>query len=178
MIQPIDPQRPESEPVESTAPPDQSTTPADEEPNDLFRELFLGAANAGPSATANLTPKPAFRPSPSSTGTSKSTASQKPTWEQFTPDRPDTLRDAGLTRGQLSDLLIKQLYLSGSLTGYALAGHARLPFTVIDEALEFLKDEKCVEVASGEMLGRISYRFLLTELGRQRAREAFEQCRY
>lgn len=99
-------------------------------------------------------------------------------WQQFTPPRPRTLRDSGLTRGQLSDLLLKQLYLAGSMTGYDLAGHLRLPFTVIDEGLEFLKDEKCLDIASGEMLGRVSYRFLLTELGRQRAREAFEQCRY
>ncbi len=144
------------------------------EPNDLFRELFSGKPDAQPASRSQENPRPnPPRQAP------KTTPSTRPvTWEQFTPQRPDTLRQAGLTRGQLSDLLLKQLYLSGSLTGYALAGHARLPFTVIDEALEFLKDEKCVEVASGEMLGRVSYRFLLTELGRQRAREAFEQCRY
>ena len=30
----------------------------------------------------------------------------------------------------------------------------------------------------GNLIGRSSYRFNLTELGRIRAREAFEQCRY
>ena len=39
-------------------------------------------------------------------------------------------------------------------------------------------DEKCIEVGSGDLIGPASYRFNLTELGRRRAREAFEQCRY
>jgi hypothetical protein len=99
-------------------------------------------------------------------------------WKRFQPAAPETLQEAGLTLGQLSELLVKQIYMSGSLTGYQLAGHLRLPFSVADEGLRFLKDEKCIDVASGEMIGRISYRFQLTELGRVRAKEAFEQCRY
>src|SRR5205085_4833965 len=84
----------------------------------------------------------------------------------------------GLTLMQVSDLILKQLYLQGSLLGVDIARQARLPFNVIDEGLVFLKDEKCVEVSSGELIGRVSYRFNLTDLGRIRAREAFEQCRY
>ncbi|MCA9025822.1 MAG: ATPase [Planctomycetaceae bacterium] len=176
MIQPIDPKVLDESPEQSAKATDESAT---QEPNDLFRELF----NTSPVLTAHSPGAQKLKASeerslPRPQSSWKAPGSSDETWKQFTPLRPETLRAAGLTRGQLSDLLIKQLYLSGSLTGYALAGHARLPFTVIDEALEFLKDEKCVEVASGEMLGRISYRFLLTDLGRQRAREAFEQCRY
>ncbi len=96
----------------------------------------------------------------------------------FVPRSPGTLRESGLTLSQLCELLLKQIYLTGSMTGFDLAGHARLPFSVIDEGLRFLKDEKCLDVTSGELLGRISYRFTLTELGRLRAREAFDQCKY
>ena len=78
----------------------------------------------------------------------------------------------------LCDLILKQLYLQGSLLGVDMARNARLPFNVIDEGLVFLKDEKCIEVHSGDLIGRASYRFNLTDLGRIRAREAFEQCRY
>src|SRR5262249_23295260 len=53
-----------------------------------------------------------------------------------------------------------------------------LPSNGMDEGIVFLKDEKCIEVSSGELIGRVSYRFNLTDLGRARAREAFEQCRY
>lgn len=94
------------------------------------------------------------------------------------PVAPMGLADCGLTLLQVSDLLLKQLYLGGNLLGVEMARQARLPFNVVDEALQFLKDEKCVEVTAGEVIGRISYRFALTDLGRIRARECFEQCRY
>jgi hypothetical protein len=79
---------------------------------------------------------------------------------------------------QVCDLILKQLYLQGAALVVDLARQTRLPFNVIDEGLVFLKDEKCIEVASGELIGRVSYRFNLTDLGRARSREAFEQCRY
>lgn len=94
------------------------------------------------------------------------------------PVAPTTLQQSGLSLMQICDLLLKQLYLQGQTLGVDLARQLRLPFTVIDEALVFLKDEKCIEVASGDLIGRVSYRFNLTDLGRGRAREAFEQCRY
>jgi predicted ATPase with chaperone activity len=91
---------------------------------------------------------------------------------------PTSLEESGLNLMMVCDLILKQLYLQGSLLGVDVARNARLPFNIIDEGLRFLKDEKCLEVASGELIGRVSYRFHLTELGRVRAREAFEQCRY
>jgi len=94
------------------------------------------------------------------------------------PLSPVSLEESGLTLMQVSELILKQLYLQGNLLGVQIARHAHLPFQVIDEALSFLKDEKCIEVSSGELIGPASYRFNLTELGRRRAREAFEQCRY
>lgn len=94
------------------------------------------------------------------------------------PASPTALEQTGLTLMQVCDLILKQLYLQGNLLGLDVARSARLPFHVIDEGLRFLKDEKCIEVASGEMIGSASYRFNLTDIGRHRAREAFEQCRY
>jgi len=94
------------------------------------------------------------------------------------PRTPFTLADTGLGLMHVCDLILKQLYLQGNLLGIQFARHARLPFPVIDEGLKFLKEEKCIEVSSGELIGPASYRFNLTELGRRRAREAFDQCRY
>lgn len=94
------------------------------------------------------------------------------------PACPTSLRDSGLGLMQLCDLILKQLYLQGNLIGLHVARRLRLPFQVVDEGLRFLKDEKCIEVSSGDVIGSASYRFNLTELGRRRAREAFEQCRY
>jgi hypothetical protein len=94
------------------------------------------------------------------------------------PRAPVTLQDAGLHLGQLCDQALKQLYLHGTLLGDEIARNLRLPFSLVDEGLRTLKDQRFIEVASGELLGRVSYRFSLTDLGRVRAREAFEQCRY
>ncbi|QDT99201.1 ATPase [Gimesia aquarii] len=91
---------------------------------------------------------------------------------------PQTLEESGLSLMQLCNLVLKQLYLQGSALGIEISRSAHLPFGIIDEALIFLKEDKCIEVSSGKMIGRSSYRFNLTELGRIRAREAFEQCRY
>jgi predicted ATPase with chaperone activity len=94
------------------------------------------------------------------------------------PTSPKSLKESGITLSQVCDLVLKQLYLHGSLLGVEIARNARLPFNVIDECLRFLKDEHAIQVTSGEVIGRVSYRFHLTELGRSRAKEAFEFCRY
>ncbi|MBI1345644.1 ATPase [bacterium] len=94
------------------------------------------------------------------------------------PRLPTNLPDTGLTLGFLADMALKVLYVQGSLLGQEIAHQIRLPFPLIDEALRFLKDQRCLEASGGDVMGRISYRFGLTELGRLRARETFEQCRY
>lgn len=94
------------------------------------------------------------------------------------PQSPRTLEESGLTSNQICDLILKQLYLHGTLMGVEIARNARLPFHVIDECLRFLKDDHCIEVTSGDVIGRVSYTFHLTETGRTRANEAFNFCRY
>jgi predicted ATPase with chaperone activity len=94
------------------------------------------------------------------------------------PSAPETLQQTGLTLGFLSELALRILYVRGGLLGLDLAKIIRLPFKILEEALGFLKNEKCVEVLGGDLIGRISYRFNLTELGRRRAQESMEQCAY
>jgi predicted ATPase with chaperone activity len=94
------------------------------------------------------------------------------------PSSPETLSQAGLTLGFLNELILRTLYTHGALLGLDLARQLRLPFKVIEDALKFLKDEKCLEVTGGDLIGRVSYRFNLTELGRRRAHEAMKLCAY
>src|SRR4051812_2092736 len=94
------------------------------------------------------------------------------------PSAPETLLQTGLTLGFLSDMVLRTLYTRGGMLGLDLARLLCLPFKVIEEALGFLKHEKCVEVLGGDLIGRISYKFNLTELGRKRAQEAFKLCGY
>lgn len=94
------------------------------------------------------------------------------------PSAPETMQQTGLTLGFLSDMILRTLYVRGGMLGLDLARLMCLPFKVCEEALGFLKNEKCVEVMGGDLIGRISYRFNLTELGRKRAQEAFDMCAY
>src|SRR5438270_611897 len=94
------------------------------------------------------------------------------------PTAPESLQEAGLSLPFLNDLILRTLYTRGVMLGLDLARFLCLPFKVIEESLRFLKDEKCLEVAGGDLIGRVSYRFNLTELGRHRAQEAMKQCAY
>src|SRR5437762_7297458 len=94
------------------------------------------------------------------------------------PTSPESLQQAGLTLGFLCDLLMRTLYARGAMLGLDLARQTCLPFKVIEDALKFLKDEKCLEVTGGDLIGRVSYRFNLTELGRRRANDAMSLCAY
>ena len=94
------------------------------------------------------------------------------------PTAPQTLAETGLSLAFASDLVLKLLFMRGASLGLEIARQLCLPFKVVEEALSFLKDEKCTEVSAGEMIGRVSYRFGLTDLGRGRARDALDQCQY
>src|SRR5437764_11836137 len=94
------------------------------------------------------------------------------------PTAPETLQESGLSLPFLNDLLLRTLYTRGALLGLDMARHLCLPFKVIEEALRWLKDDKTVEVQGGDLIGRVSYRFNLTELGRKRAQDAMKQCAY
>ena len=94
------------------------------------------------------------------------------------PTAPETLQESGLTLGFLNDLILRTLYTRGGMLGLDLARLLCLPFKVIEESLRFLKEEKCLEVAGGDLIGRVSYRYNLTELGRRRAQDAMSLCAY
>jgi predicted ATPase with chaperone activity len=94
------------------------------------------------------------------------------------PSAPENLQESGLSLGFVNDLILRTLYTRGGMIGLDLARLLCLPFKVLEESLRFLKDEKCLEVSGGDLIGRVSYRFNLTELGRKRAQEAMELCAY
>lgn len=170
----VDARAPGSEASAGDARPD---GPRSDLPRELFAQLFE-AGQASPASFGAPRAEPGIARSHSQPAILKERSSIVPGTQPTAPPAPASLQECGLSLMQVCDLLLKQLYLGGHLLSVDMARQARLPFPVIDEALQFLKDEKCVEVTSGEIIGRVSYRFALTDLGRVRARESFEQCRY
>ena len=94
------------------------------------------------------------------------------------PASPQSMEETGLSLGFVSDAVLKMLLTRGTMLGIELSRQIALPFKILEESLRFLKDEKCVEVSGGDLIGTVSYRFALTDLGRQRARDALEHSAY
>jgi hypothetical protein len=94
------------------------------------------------------------------------------------PTAPDTLKECGLTAAFVADMILRTIYARRPQVGRDLAQFLCLPFKIIRDPLKWLKDEKCVQVDGGDLVGEVSYRFSLTDLGRARAHDVMRQCAY
>ena len=93
------------------------------------------------------------------------------------PPVPVTLRDTGLTADTLEQLIVKSLY-GGEATGLQLADQIRLPYGILEPLVERGRAERLVEVRGATGTGSASYRYVLTDLGRDRARQFLEINQY
>src|SRR5262245_38119594 len=93
------------------------------------------------------------------------------------PPIPTTLLETGLSADQVEQLLVKTLYV-GEATGLATAEKMRLPFTILEPLIERLRSERLMEVRGTGASVAASYRYALTDLGRDRAQQYFDISRY
>jgi hypothetical protein len=93
------------------------------------------------------------------------------------PPQPRSLEECGLSVDGLGELLLKTL-LGGEATGSGLADRLRLPYGILEGLVEHARIEKLVEVRGTTGTGTAGYRYALTDLGRDRARQYLEVCRY
>jgi predicted ATPase with chaperone activity len=96
----------------------------------------------------------------------------------YSPPVPVSLKEVGLNRDILIHLLVKVLHYAGEVTGAYLANRVRLPFTIVDEFIEFIKSERLCEVKGMAGIGRPAYKYSITSMGRERAREFLEINQY
>src|SRR5438309_7202826 len=96
----------------------------------------------------------------------------------YTPGVPISLKEVGLNRDMLIHLIVKVLYYAGEVTGAYLAGRLKLPYTIVDELIEFVKSERMCEVKGVVGIGKTAYKYAITSLGRDRAREFLEINQY
>jgi hypothetical protein len=102
-------------------------------------------------------------------------AGQQP-GEPFRPKAPETLEDTGLTFEEIERLVLKFLLAKGSGRGRGIANQVRLPFQIVDPILKQLKQEQLVAFKGSAEMG--DYDFVITELGRERARRYLDECTY
>jgi len=84
------------------------------------------------------------------------------------PPPPRTLEGTGLPVDRVEQLLIKTLF-NGEATGQLLAERMRLPYSMLEPLIERVRAERQVEVKGATGTGSVSYRYALTDLGRDRA---------
>ena len=76
----------------------------------------------------------------------------------FHPPAPATLEQAGLKSDVVEQLVLKLLYFTGELTGAEMTRRLGLGFSVFEPCLEFLKQQRLVEIAGGSVFGGASFR--------------------
>jgi len=95
------------------------------------------------------------------------------------PPAISSLDDTGLSSLNIADLVLKVVYSSGDMTGHQISEVVKLPYNgVLDSIVEFLKREKMLDYKGGGGIGEASYRYVITEKGGDRAREALERSQY
>jgi hypothetical protein len=90
---------------------------------------------------------------------------------------PGTIAETGLHPDALSQLLLKTL-IAGESSGTGLSEKLRLPYSVLDELIQHARVEKLIEVRGSTGVGTAGYRYVLTDLGRDRAGQYLDVCRY
>lgn len=98
--------------------------------------------------------------------------------ERWFPPVIEELENTGLSKLGVADLILKIFYSGGDMTGHTLSDTIKLPYSVIDDVVNFLKREKLIDYKGSTGLGDASFRYLLTHQGMERAREALERSQY
>ena len=94
------------------------------------------------------------------------------------PPAPMTLEAAGLGLDLVVQLVLKLLHFAGELTGVEIARRLGVEFSVVEPALDFLKRLHQCEIVGAAGIGGPSYRYRITDAGRQRALLFLENNHY
>ena len=93
------------------------------------------------------------------------------------PSAPPTLEATGLSADQIVQLLMKSLY-PGEASGLKLSDRLRLPYAILEPLVERTRAERLIEVRGATGTGTAGYRYALTDLGRDRARQFLDANQY
>ncbi|HRV91260.1 MAG TPA: ATP-binding protein [Anaerolineae bacterium] len=92
---------------------------------------------------------------------------------------PASLDDLDIKQNMVIDIMLRLTYNEGEVSVSRAEEIMKLPYRVVDELLQWLQQEHMVEVAKAVgSLGRRGYVYTLTDLGRQRAKEALDRTLY
>jgi len=94
-------------------------------------------------------------------------------------EAPASLDELDLKQNMVTDILLRLTYNEGEVSVTRAEEVMKLPYRIMDEMLSWLQQEHFVEVSKAVgSLGRRGYVYSLTDLGRDRAKEALERTLY
>ncbi len=94
----------------------------------------------------------------------------------FLPAAPKTLEDTGLTADEIEALVLKYLLFANMASGVEIARQIALPFTIVEQLLGKLKEQRLLAQLSISSAHDSMYG--LTEQGSARGRRYAEECSY
>lgn len=99
--------------------------------------------------------------------------------DQWFPKRPESVEETGLKFDFLAEMILRTLYVRGTMTGEELEDALKIPyFGVLEHPMKFLRDEAFVEVRRGVTIVELHWEFLLTQKGLERARLLMDRLGY
>jgi predicted ATPase with chaperone activity len=96
----------------------------------------------------------------------------------FEPPIPQTIEQTGLNQSLVEQLILKDLYFRGDMTGRDLATRLGLQFSLIEDIVENFKRQHLLDVKKSLGMGSISAWFSLSEAGRRAAQECLTTNQY
>ena len=95
---------------------------------------------------------------------------------EWRPLEPQSLKEAGLTEGQLEHLVLKCLNASSDLSGRELSDQHSVPFRLLEPVLQSMKLAQLLAFRGSAPMNDFVYQ--LTDIGRERAKKLAELCSY
>lgn len=94
------------------------------------------------------------------------------------PKSPKTVEETGLELSFIADLILKHLIFMGEFSLGDVAENVKLPVSLVDAAIEMLRRERFIEVKGASEYAKVTYKFMVTGPGKNRATELLDLCRY
>jgi hypothetical protein len=95
---------------------------------------------------------------------------------EFVPKQPQTLNEACLTAEEIERIVCKLMACQGCLSGRKLAEHIGIPFGIMEGLLRQYKADLILAYKNTAAVS--DYEYVLTDLGRERARRYTDECSY
>jgi len=96
----------------------------------------------------------------------------------YTPPEPESLEKLDITEHVVAGLILRMMHINSSMVAHEIAAEICLPFfNVVEPILATLRENRLLEITRGDMAA-VSYVYSITEGGRTRAMQYFEQTTY